>query len=428
MKSVTAIILGGGHGSRLFPLTYERAKPAVGFGGKYRLIDIPISNCINSGIKCMFVLTQFLSASLHRHIMQTYQFDTFTDGFIDILAAEQTHIDSKWFQGTADAVRATLRHTTYYESDQMLILSGDHLYRMNYADLVNFHRNNNADITIGVYPAARMEASQLGLLRVDDGGVVDKFVEKPQDPEIIKQFSAPKRLFKSQGLTIKSNLCLASMGIYVFEKDVLLKVLSQCTDTDFGKEIIPAAIDDYRVMAYPFLDYWKDIGTIASYFEANIELTQPEPPFQLYWPNWPFYTRTRSLPPSRVIQSEIRDSLLVEGSDISGAHIRDSIIGIRSIVREGTHLNKVIMQGSDFYEGEDVLSSRKQHKKDLPHLGIGKYCFIERAIIDKNARIGDRVLIRAKPNVKDFKGENYWVRDGVTIIPKGAIIPSKSEL
>jgi len=428
MNNVTAVILGGGQGTRLFPLTVLRAKPAVGFAGKYRLIDIPISNCINSGIKRMFVLTQFMSASLHRHIMQTYQFDTFTDGFVDILAATQTPQGSDWFQGTADAVRATLDHTAYYKADQVLILSGDHLYRMNYADLIDFHRRSRADITLSVYPVSRKAAPGLGLLKVDSTGAVKEFIEKPQDLETIDQFLAPPSLFEARGLTIESDRCLASMGIYVFQTEILIDLLNNSNQTDFGKEVIPSAIQQYHVMAYPFADYWMDIGTIKSFYEANVALAKPQPPFSLYQARWPIYTRMRSLPPARIIHSEIRDSLVVEGSDITGATINDSIVGVRSIVRQGTRLNGVVMMGADFLEEEQVLSSRHHTDKNVPSLGIGKFCKIEKAIIDKNARIGDEVIIKAKPATKDVEGKYYVVRDGITIIPKGAVIPSGTEI
>lgn len=424
MQNISAVIMGGGRGSRLFPLTHERAKPAVGFAGKYRLIDIPISNCINSGIKRIFVLTQFLSASLHRHIMQTYQFDTFTDGFVEILAAEQTLKGEQWFQGTADAVRATLNHTTYYQYEQMLILSGDHLYRMNYKELIEFHRENKADITIPVYPVLRSEASQFGLLKADESGMIQEFVEKPDDPETIEHFTAPENLMKSLGLIYDSERYLASMGIYVFEPNILVDALSDMSKTDFGKDVIPSAIKRYKVMAYPFGDYWMDIGTIGAYFDANISLVKLESQFRLYAPNWPIYTRTRSLPPARVIQSEIGDCLLVEGSDIVGAKIVDSIVGIRANIREGTCLSEVIMLGADFFDNEDVVSYNKTPKKTLPLVGIGKNCIIERAIIDKNARIGDGVIIHANPAAEDFEGKNYWIKDGITIIPRGAVIPA----
>jgi len=428
MRDVVAIILGGGRGTRLFPLTLERAKPAVGFAGKYRLIDIPISNCINSDIRRVFILTQFLSTSLHRHIMQTYQFGWFTEGFIDILAAEQTSQGSDWFQGTADAVRATLKHTTYYKSDQMLILSADQLYRMNYADLINFHRENRADITLCAYPVTREEAPEMGLIRVDASGAVKEFVEKPKDPEVIDRFRAPVELFESNKLTFDSERFLASMGIYVFHSDVLVQSLSDSAHADFGKEIIPRALSRFRVLAYPFAGYWRDIGTIRTFFEENIALAHKEAPFQLYSPGWPIYTRARPLPPARVVESEIRDTLLAEGSDIVGARISDSVVGTRSVISQDTCLKEVVMLGSDFYEGEELLTGWEPSNKEMPPLGIGKNCYIERAIIDKNVRIGDGVVIRSKSDMKDFQGKNHWIRDGITVIPKGTVLPSGTEL
>ncbi len=428
MKDVVAIILGGGRGTRLYPLTLQRAKPAVSFAGKYRLIDIPVSNCINSGIKRISVLTQFLSASLHRHIMRTYQFDQFSNGLVDILAAEQTPHGSDWFQGTADAVRATLRHTTYYRCDQMLVLSGDHLYRMDYTDLIEFHIKKRSDITLCVYPIPREEAPRMGLLKVDPSGKVKEFVEKPKDPEIIEAFCPVPEVFEKQGVIMESGQCLASMGVYVFHPDVVAEILADGSQTDFGKEVIPSAVGRFRMLAYPFVGYWRDIGTIGSYFEANIALAQKEPPFELYSPGWPIYTRTRSLPPVRVIESEIRDSLLVEGSDITGARITDSIVGMRSMIRQGSRLKEVVMLGADFYEGEQLLTLWEGSKEDLPALGIGKNCIIERAIIDKNARIGDDVVIRAKPQAEEFQGKDHWIRDGITVIPKGTVIPPGTEL
>ncbi len=426
MVNVTSVILGGGRGERLYPLTLERAKPAVSFAGKYRLIDIPISNCLNSGIDRIFVLTQFLSASLHRHIMRTYQLGPFTEGFVDILAAEQTPQRTDWFQGTADAVRATFKHTTYYRSDQMLILSGDHLYRMNYAELVRFHREAKADITICVYPVSSEEAPRMGLLRVRSGGEVEEFLEKPQDPATIDRFQAPPDLFAPGGLS--SGTCLASMRIYVFEAKVLQAVLGRGDHADFGKQVIPSAIGEYRIVAYPFSDYWRDIGTIGALFQANLELARPDPPFSLYAARWPFYTRPRFLTPTRVIGSEIRDSLLADGSSVSGADIRDSVIGMRSIIRENAHLREVVMMGADFYEGERFLTTWEGQGKDFPPVGIGRECTIERAIIDKNARIGDGVVIRPKPDIQDFRSDTYWVRDGITVIPKGTVIPSGTVL
>ncbi len=427
MNGVTAIILGGGQGTRLYPLTLKRAKPAVGFAGKYRIIDIPVSNCINSGIKRIFVLTQFLSASLHRHIMQTYRFDEFTDGCVDILAAEQTAQHADWFQGPADAVRATVNHTMYYKSEEMVILSGDQLYRMNYADLINAHRDSKADITVCVYPVSRAEARRMGLVAVDKGREVLRFVEKPQEDGTIDSFRVPAGLFGMEVAPGRETI-LASMGLYVFKPGVLSQTLADSDAMDFGTGVFQSAIGKYKVKAHPFSGYWRDIGTIETFFEANIALARPDPPFQLYAPRWPIHTRTRSLPPSRVIGSEIRDSLLAEGAYVSYARVVDSIIGVRSIIGSGSALRQVVLLGQDFYEGEQLLTGQSQDRRGEPPMGIGQGCTIERAIIDKNVRIGDNVVIKEQPRGRDFQGQWHWVRDGITIIPKGAVIPSGTQI
>jgi glucose-1-phosphate adenylyltransferase len=422
MEDVTAVILGGGRGTRLYPLTLERAKPAVGFAGKYRLIDVPISNCINSDIRRIYVLTQFLSASLHRHIMQTYQFDTFTDGFVEILAAEQTHRGEAWYQGTADAVRASLRNVNYYRSDAILILSGDQLYRMDYKDFVSYHRDSKADITIAAYPVTREDAPRMGLLKADAKGRIVEFAEKPKDPKVIEKFRAPKDLLARCGLSENEPRYLGSMGIYVFDPVVLAESLSDTGQIDFGKEVIPSSISKCKVMAYPFNGYWEDIGTIKSFYEANIAMAKPNPAFPLYLPGQPIYTRQRNLPPSRIERSEISESLVVEGCDINGAKIKDSVVGLRSVIGEGTELNGVVMMGADYYEGEKFLQTWESAHKDAPRLGIGKNCRIERAIIDKNARIGDSVTITAKPEDTEVEGQNFWVRDGIVVIPRNGVI------
>ncbi|HAR96483.1 MAG TPA: glucose-1-phosphate adenylyltransferase [Deltaproteobacteria bacterium] len=427
MRGITAIILGGGRGTRLLPLTLYRAKPAVGFGGKYRIIDIPLSNSINSGIKRIFVLTQFLSTSLHRHIMATYRFDQFTEGFVEILAAQQTQAGEDWFQGPADAVRATLDHTMYYACEQLLILPGDQLYRMNYTDVVRFHRETKADITICVHPVDRSEASRMGLMEVTPSSIVSRYIEKPQDWDIIDSFRVPEHLSAAYGSDLDGQI-LASTGIYVFNPRILSEILVGSSAADFGAGIFPLAIKNYRVAAYVHLDYWQDIGTINAFFNANIALGQLHPSFRLHASSWPLYTRERSLSPSRITSSEIKNTLISEGVYVSGSRIEDSVIGIRNVVRRGSELKQVVMLGTDFYEGEQSLTREEMQGGVAPPLGIGRDSFIERAIIDKNVRIGDSVIIRAKPDVKDYKGETYWVRDGVTIIPKGAIIPSGTEL
>ncbi len=423
MKQVVAIILGGGRGTRLMPLTRERAKPSVGFAGKYRLIDIPMSNCINSGIKRIFILTQFLSASLHRHIKLTYQFDRFSNGAVDILSAEQTISGDGWFQGTADAVRATLNHTTYYDSSQTVILSGDHLYRMDYSNFVDFHREKGADITIGVYPIPRSEAHHFGILRTSPGGEIQEFLEKPKDPNLLDRFEPPREFYESRGLEPHPGHVLGSMGVYVFETRVLEDLLCNTTYKDFGKEVIPTALGRYHVAAYPFTGYWRDIGTIRSFYDANIELTRPDPPFNLYAPRWPVHSMVRPLTPCRVIGSQINDSLLGQGTFITGATITNSVIGMRGVVGQGSRLSNVVMLGADFYDGEEVLNPRYHPTGNLPPLGVGRNCQIEGAIIDKNARIGHDVVIRSKNGEPDCESDTYWIRDGITIIPKGGVVP-----
>lgn len=422
MATVNAVILGGGRGSRLLPLTQKRAKPAVGLAGKYRLIDIPISNCINSKITKMFVVTQFLSVSLHRHIMKTYIFDSFSGGFIDVLPAQQTLARDNWFQGTADAVRGTLNHITYFKSDATLILSGDHLYRMDYRQLVERHLETKADITLGVYPVQRSQASQMGLLKVDGKARVLDFAEKPQKQETVDKYRAPQDLCRLAGLDHKQDLFLASMGIYVFNPDVLVDLLTQTEQVDFGKELLPAAIGSHNVMAYPFADYWQDIGTIQAFFEANVLLAQPDPPFRLYEPGWPIYTRSRSLPPCRVIKSDIQDSLLSEGSNIQGAKIVDSVIGVRSVVSPGSQLSEVVMLGADFFEGDLKARTMSAKPDESVPMGVGPGCRIERAIIDKNARIGAGVRITRKPPDVVVESANHWIKDGITVIPKSAVL------
>ena len=428
MSHVAALILGGGHGTRLLPLTLERSKPAVGFGGRYRLIDIPISNCINSGIKRLFVLTQFLSVSLHRHIMQTYRFDSFSDGFIDILAAEQTATGSEWFLGTADAVRATLGHTMYFPSEQVLILPGDHLYRMDYGDLLRFHRRTHAEVTVAVHVVPRADASELGLIRMAGSGHVLEIVEKPSDPATIARFAAPPELLEQHNGAVGEDCCLASMGIYVFQPRVLNDLLTHAPGADLSKSILPEAVARHRVMAFPFADYWKDIGTVPAFYEANISLTGDHPPFNLHDPQWPIHSRSRSLPPSRVRRSRIEECILGQGCDLVGTRIERSVIGVRSVVREETTLDGVVVLGADFYEGEPVLGALRHRPHDplgrVPTLGIGRHCRIERAIIDKNVRIGNDVVIRARPEgTPDSEAPTHWVRSGITVIPKATVIP-----
>lgn len=427
MNATTTVILGGGQGSRLMPLTKERSKPAVGFGGKYRIIDLAISNCINSGLKRIYVLTQFLSASLHNHIMQAYRFDHFTNGFVDILAAEQTPSRSDWFQGTADAVRATLHHITYQEPENVLILAGDHLYRMDYREMLAFHSESDADITCAVHPISRAEAPRMGLLAINEDYAITEFQEKPQDPALIERFRVPEGIHLAEEEAGQDHY-LASMGIYVFKTKVLKKLLQNPEEKDFGGQVIPGAIGQCRMQAWPFNGYWKDIGTIRAYYEENIGLAQPNADFELYAPNWPIYTRARSLPPCRIIGSEILDSLLVEGADIKGAHIADSVIGTRSHIAEGSRLNGVVMLGADGFDGEIADMTTRYAACRLPRLGVGRNCVIENAILDKNVRIGDGVVIRAKTGCEYEEGEYHWVRDGIVIVPKDTSIPPGTQI
>lgn len=422
MERVVAVVLGGGRGSRLFPLTHERAKPAVPLFGKYRLIDVTLSNCINSGINRVFVLTQFLSASLHRHIMEAYKFDTFSHGFVEILAAEQTERGQEWFMGTADAVRATLHHIRHFASEETLILSGDHLYRMDYSKMLACHRSKEAGLTLAVYLVNREDASRMGLLRVDEEGMVQEFVEKPKDPEVIERFRAPESLCRKVGLNLDDGWYLASMGIYVFNSE-LLKSCLQGTDNDFGSQIIPGLIGKVRIATHLHEGYWADIGTISAFYTANIQATQVNPPFPLYCPGQPLFTHMRSLSPARIIRSAIRDSLVAEGTDLHGAIISDSVIGVRSIIRPGASLKEVIMMGADYYDEENPkLINPNETSADLVPLGIGRNVTMEHCIIDKNVRIGDGVIIRRQPCDLNSDGENYYIRDGITVIPKGATL------
>ncbi len=428
MTDTLALILGGGQGKRLYPLTIERAKPAVGVAGKYRLIDMTLSNCINSDIRRVFVITQFLSASLHRHIHRTYHFDAFSDGFVEILAAEQTPQRDSWYQGTADAVRESLRHVLRYRSDAIVILSGDHLYRMDYREMVRRHLHRNADITLAVQPVSRQDAPRMGLLRADARGSVLEFIEKPSNPDVVENFRAPPDLLRACDMDDKEPRYLASMGIYVFRPQVLADTLADPTRLDFGREVIPAALGTYRVQAFPFTGHWEDIGTIGSFFDAHMKLVLPNPPFPLYEPGWPIYTRGRNLPPARVMESDIRNSLLAEGADVRGAHIEDSVVGVRSVVRKGSRLSQVVMQGADYYEGEEPMRHLENPPPDAPRMGIGEGCSLNRVIVDKNCRIGDGVVITVKPEDASFEGPYGWVREGITVIPKGMIIPAGTHL
>ena len=413
LQDVLAVVLGGGRGGRLYPLTKLRAKPAVPIASKYRLIDIPISNCINSGITHIFVLTQFLSASLHRHVYRTYKFDVFSGGFVEILPAEQTLTRADWYQGTADAVRQQLQRFLSRGPEDVLILSGDHLYRMDYSQFIRFHRESRADVTIAVLPVSAADAPRFGILHTNDEGRIIAFREKPQGAEEL------------EGLESRhgdERPYLASMGVYVFRMDVLVRLLEESSDEDFGKHIIPAAIESERVYAFPFDGYWEDIGTISAFYEANLALARPDPPFDFYDPHHPIYTRSRFLPPSRVDGCRMERVVVAEGCWLYDSDIEECIIGLRSVVRPGTRLHQVVMMGADFYEDDDEKAENRRLGR--PHVGVGQGAHIERAIIDKNACIGQGVIIRSHEGEPDREEENYTIRDGIVVIPKNAVIPA----
>jgi len=417
MKNVVSVILGGGQGSRLFPLTRDRAKPAVPVAGKFRLIDIPISNSLRAGIERIYVLTQFNSASLHRHIAQTYRFDAFSHGFVNILAAEQNVRNTDWYQGTADAVRQNLQRLIDLGPSETLILSGDQLYFMNLEGFVNQHRERQADLTIAVKPVSPEEATSLGIMEVDGEGRIVEFVEKPQDPDVIARLTLDQDKIDRLGLRAEPGSLLASMGIYVFRTGVMSELLADESATDFGKEVIPAAIGEHRVFAFPHYGYWRDIGTIRSFHQANLELTIPLPELNLYNPDFPIYTHPRFLPGSKINECSVTQSILAEGTIVSAAQIRHSIVGIRGIVRSGTVLDQ------SFFMGATRFERREKAREPGSLLGIGRDCRIERAIIDIDACIGDGCELTNRDGVQELDGDNLLIRDGIIVVPRGAVVP-----
>ncbi len=410
LNEVLAVILGGGRGARLYPLTQMRSKPAVPIAGKYRLIDIPISNCINSGIYRIAVLTQFNSVSLHRHITNTYHFDSFHPGWVQIWAAEQTIESADWYQGTADAVRKQTLEIQSSGAKNVLILAGDHLYRMNYREMAEYHWDTKADITVAVQPVPREEVTRFGILKREKDGRISAFVEKPRDAETQNKFISRDDVERP---------FLGSMGIYMFKKRVLMELLSNFPSFhDFGSDIIPQAIQTYSVHGFDFSGYWQDIGTIRSFYETNLALTTPETPFNFYDPKLPIYTEIRFLPGSIVEDSKIRDVLIAEGCRILKSDIMHSILGIRSQISHGCVVRDTIMMGSDYYERDG---------EGLP-IGIGEDCYIEGAILDKNVRIGNKVTIRPFPRNTDIDNQKWYVRDGIVVIPKDTEIPSGTRI
>ena len=421
--NLLAVILGGGAGSRLFPLTAHRSKPAVPLGGKYRLVDVPISNCINSDVIRMFVLTQYNSASLNRHIATTYRFSPFADGFVEVLAAEQTPESGEWFQGTADAVRQVLPHIRDWRIDTLLILSGDHLYRMDYRKFLARHYETNADLTVSVIPIAADSANEFGLLKTDDAGRIVEFSEKPKDDAL----AAMRVDTTALGLTAEeagARPYLASMGIYLFKYDRLEQLLREDTmHMDFGREVIPGSIGRYNVQAYLFNGYWEDIGTIGAFYKANLDMTAAIPPFNLFDAEAPMFTRARYLPPSKIDNCEIKDSIVSDGCIINGAKISRSLIGLRSRIGEGAQIEASYLMGADYYQTlEDMLGDREAGR---PRIGIGEGTIIRRAIIDKNARIGAQVKLMNEAGAEDADGPDgsYYIRDRIIIVPKNATIP-----
>lgn len=419
-RQVLAVILGGGQGSRLFPLTQQRSKPAVPLGGKYRLIDITVSNCINSGIHYIYVLTMFNSASLNRHIARTYRFSRFSDGFVEILAAEQTPINKNWFQGTADAVRQVMLHINDFDPEHVLILSGDHLYQMDYRKFIDHHRETNADVTISVIPTDASRASSFGLLKTNDEGRIVEFREKPPADQL------PGMIVDTTKLGLNpdeaQNRCyLASMGVYLFKISALRELLQDDKYTDFGGEVIPAAIDNYNVQAHLFDGYWEDIGTISSFFHANLDMAEVLPKFNLFNADAPIFTRPRFLPSTKFVECEVRNSLISEGCILNRVSISHSVIGIRSRIENYSQLDTTLMMGADYYQNlQDLADDRLSGR---PWIGIGENTIIRRAIIDKNVRIGSNVKILNEAGLDYHDGENYFIRDGIVIIPKGATIP-----
>jgi glucose-1-phosphate adenylyltransferase len=412
MNDVLTLILGGGRGARLYPLTHMRSKPAVPLAGKYRLIDIPISNCLHAGLKRIFVLTQFNSASLNRHIAQTYRLDMFSEGFVEVLAAEQTPDSSDWFQGTADAVRQAARHFKNFDAEYFLILAGDHLYRMDFNDLIESHIEGRADITIAAQPVSTADATQMGILKFNDLGQISGFEEKPSLERLEALGGSLPRGSIAASTTIEKPF-VASMGIYVFNREVLLEILGQPA-IDFGKEIIPKAISTHVVSPYIFRGYWADVGTIEAFYDANIQLTRRGAPFNFFHPRWPIYTHPRFLPATRVFNSHLESSILAEGCYIDRCEILNSVVGIRTRISQGAQITNSVLLGADFYEEETSASA-------IP-LGIGRNVVLDRVIVDKNARVGDGVRLVNASGIPHADGDGYYIRNGIIIVPKGGTV------
>jgi glucose-1-phosphate adenylyltransferase len=412
MNDVLTIILGGGRGTRLFPLTQLRSKPAVPIGGKWRLIDIPISNCLHAGLERIYVLTQFNSASLNRHIARTYRMDVFSGGFVEVLAAEQTPEGEQWFQGTADAVRQAARHFRDVDAEYYLILAGDHIYRMDFAGLIEAHIERDADITIAAQPMTADEAVGMGILRFNPGGQIIGFEEKAQADRLTEmRTSAPAH--SPAGLLAPDKPFLASMGVYVFSRDVLYDVLERNRAVDFGREIIPQALDTHRVHAYLYRGYWADVGTVPAFYDVNLMLTRRAAPFDFFHPRRPIYTRPRFLPPVRLHDCHVDEALVAEGAYLDRCEVTSSVVGVRSAIHAGARVSRSVLLGADYYD--EQVGTR-------PPVGIGKDAVLDRVIVDKNARIGEGARLVNEAGVEDFDGDGYFIRSGIIIVPKNGIV------
>jgi glucose-1-phosphate adenylyltransferase len=416
LQQTLAIIMGGGAGTRLFPLTKDRAKPAVPLGGKYRIVDIPISNCLNSGLRSIYVLTQFNSMSLHRHIQASYKFDNFSRSFVDILAAQQTPAGSQWYQGTADAVRQNMRYFLERPYDYYLILSGDQLYRMDFREILHQHIRLGADITLATKPVPKQQVSEFGIMQSGVDRRITGFIEKPADETALQEMKMSRELLRAIGSNEDEELFQASMGIYVFNRNVLMKSLENDL-VDFGNHIIPMAIKDRHVSAFIFKGYWEDIGTIRAFYEANLDLTDVVPEYSFFEPESPIYTHPRFLPGSKINGATLRQAIVSDGCIISDAHLERCVVGIRSVIKSGATIRNSIVMGADYFELGQTDSSQ-------PPIGIGRNCVIDRTIIDKNARIHDGVVITPEGKPSNLDGDNYFIRDGIVVIPKNAVIPA----
>ena len=414
-----AIIMGGGAGTRLFPLTKERSKPAVPLAGKYRIVDIPVSNCINSGLRRVYVLTQFNSASLHKHIHSAFKFDNFSRSFVEILAAQQTPTDTNWYQGTADAVRQNLRDFLQYPYEYFVILSGDQLYRMDFREVMQQHIKTKAEMTLATIPVGRAAAMDFGIMHTDAARRIVRFEEKPKKAELLDELRIPPVLLKELGQAEDADLYQASMGIYIFNREVLIKALDN-QHVDFGKHVIPDMLTKFRVHSYIYQGYWEDIGTIRAFFDANLQLTDQVPAFNFFDTVTPIYTHARFLPGSKINGATVRNSIVSDGCIIDDAQIERAVIGIRSFIGSGTTIRDCVIMGADFYDMDNPT------RVGEPELGIGKNCTIDHAIIDKNARIGDGCVITPDGKPENFDGPNFYVRDGIVVVPKGGVIPAGS--